>query len=852
MNTELISSEAVDLLSRITGQKLSQRDITPPVIFLAALITVLLGVMFVDGTVTDEEKQSWQNTINRFIPPESNVRQLAQLMSKGVRQNQIYTKFDELITLTAPLSESERLLLVSFGYEMSAADSEMDFREKKYLEAVAKLLEINPEHLAVLEVGFSHKGTVEPAALDEVQSLLDPAQFHELDTVFVKAARDMLTALPAKLEHKSTQKPPAVSYARLQRFQQYRQQLETACKQLAQIIQEGINKSLLPNSLAKEIEKASEKLQSQRFRLAVVGEFSKGKSTLLNALLGEEIQPVRDIPCSGTVTVLKHGAQKRVICRYKDGREEEIPFDQYQEKAVISEEAALGNLSDELALSEIDEIIFEHPALALCTSGVEIVDSPGLNEHPNRTAITQKLLKDTDAMIFLTNASQVLTQGERDLLQDLKILLNGGKADVPAENIFVVVNFWDLLRTEIGRRQVQQRVANIVQGQNPIITAENRVHFISTQKALEAILNVTEDEYLKSFQSFTRSIENFLTIERGSLEIKQSATKLKIWIKSSLEGLHQAEEILDGNLKLSEAEKQKILEQIGEASGCDIRIKLLANEIIEQVFEQANESWNEWIEELGERLANKVERWSSSHNPIFDQQKVIQDYVNRFIRDLKNEINNWGDKELKNKILKPSFEVLEAYIKEELNALKDSLFVLDKDINTDFCKQINFEINGIEGRFGDIFTYISGGLFAGGLGAGLLILLGLGGPIMWAVAGIGAAIAGALGFGIGGIHDQIKLKVFETGCKKFVESTEQITEKIGETIASVFDNQVEAAVQVTEQVISLCESLLEQQEKAHKETLEQREAEKAWIAQKRQELKQVQNSIEAILDQCVG
>ena len=74
-------------------------------------------------------------------------------------------------------------------------------------------------------------------------------------------------------------------------------------------------------------------------------------------------------------------------------------------------------------------------------------------------------------------------------------------------------------------------------------------------------------EYLKSFQSFTQSIEKFLAIERGFLKIKQYTTKFQGLIQASLEGLAQAEEILDGNLELSEAEKQKILEQIGEASG---------------------------------------------------------------------------------------------------------------------------------------------------------------------------------------------------------------------------------------------------------------------------------------------
>jgi uncharacterized tellurite resistance protein B-like protein len=421
MDTALVGSETVELLSHITGQKLSQRDLTPPVIFLTALVTVLLGVMLVDGTVTDEEKQRWQKTINRFIPPAGNARQLTQLLSKGIRQNQVYKKLNELQTLAAPFSESERLLLIGFGYEMSAADGDMDTREKKYLEVIANRLGINSQYLAVLEAGFTHQGTVELASLDEVQSLLDPARFHELDTVFVKAASDMLTALPAKPEHKGTQQHRPSSYEQLKEFQKYRKQLYNLSAQVFQIVQDCNNRDFLSQTLAEEIGKVSQKLQSQRFRVAVVGEFSQGKSTLLNALLGKEIQPVRAIPCSGTVTVLKYGAQKRVICRYKDKRQEEISFEQYQVKAAISEEAALGSLSDELVQSEIEEIIFEHPNLDLCRSGVEIVDSPGLNEHPERTALTQQLLKGTDAVIFLANASRPLTQGERDLMQDLKV-----------------------------------------------------------------------------------------------------------------------------------------------------------------------------------------------------------------------------------------------------------------------------------------------------------------------------------------------------------------------------------------------------------------------------------------------
>jgi hypothetical protein len=216
-------------------------------------------------------------------------------------------------------------------------------------------------------------------------------------------------------------------------------------------------------------------------------------------LLREEIQPVRAIPCSGTVTVLKYGARKRVICLYKDGQEEEIPFEQYQVKAAISEEAAINSFSDELANSNIDEIIFEHPDLNLCSSGVEIVDTPGLNEHPERTALTQKLLKDSDAVIFLTNALKALTWGERQLVEDLRTQLNGGDADAPADNLFILVNFMDLLRRERDRQQVRQLVESFARGRNPVIIGDNRVHYISAQAALDAILEGTEMSIWKVF-----------------------------------------------------------------------------------------------------------------------------------------------------------------------------------------------------------------------------------------------------------------------------------------------------------------------------------------------------------------
>ena len=161
---------------------------------------------------------------------------------------------------------------------------------------------------------------------------------------------------------------------------------------------------------------------------------------------------------------------------------------EYQEKATISEIAALGNMSEELAELEIDKIFFEHPNLELCKSGVEIIDSPGLNKHPDRTAITQKLLEDSDAVIFLTNASCPLNQRERELIQSLKLQLNGNQIDWPADNLFVLVNFIDLVRSKKSRQQIRKRLENFLLGEKSIIVDESRGHLISSEAGLSGNL----------------------------------------------------------------------------------------------------------------------------------------------------------------------------------------------------------------------------------------------------------------------------------------------------------------------------------------------------------------------------
>ncbi|MBD2534845.1 dynamin family protein [Nostoc flagelliforme FACHB-838] len=905
MNTLLIGDRLVDLLSRIMGQKLTQMDTTPPVIFLANLITVLLGVIFADGIVTEEEKQRLLTMLYRFSTPKSDVRRLTHLMIKGIKESQLYSNFNEVLTLINPLTQSERLLVIGFGYEMAAVTGKVNCHEQEYLEVLAKYLDVKPQHLLVLAAAFKPEKHFDQAVLNEVYMLLDPELFQGQNTVFVKepgveegrkqiaqrvvdktegdsnpsclgatkqefnrGLKSLLPLVTVRVQESEfssafsttgcatcllpsnfpekvpllpaqtriTEPRVSVSYEGLKKVQELSKQLDNYCQQIYQIVQACYESNFVPKDLIDEVSTFTKNLQLKQFRLAIVGEFSQGKSTLLNALLGEEIQPTREIPCTATVTILKYGMRKRIVCRYKDGSEEEIQFDEYQQKASISEDAAIGCLSDDLLNSEIEEIIFEHPDLELCSSGVEIIDSPGLNEHPELTVVTQKLLQDIDAAIFITNASRSLTQGERNLLHELRIKLNDGKNYKPANNLFIVGNFMDLVRTEKGYEQVKQRIFNFVQGDNPIITDKNRVHFISGQAALDAILNGYEDEYRKAFDSFTKSLESFLVFECGALKIERAVNKANRLIEKTINTLEKSDYILKSNIEINQTEKQKILEQIGEASGRDVKICMLAVELMDQALEKANISWNEWCEDLTERMVSRSDNWYFKHNPIGNNKKLILEYSQCFIKDLLDEINEWNTNQFNNIILRESLQILEANIKHELNLIQANCQQLGIRLDTSFSKEIELLSRDITSDFMK-FSSIS---IRNALVVKLEQSIGIDfGFIAAFVAKVTAMIAS--NFGLDSVdneefYNSIKMKVLEIGLENFEESIDVVYKKLYENFDAIFDSKVESGNRLIEQAISLYEGLLQQQEKTEQEALIKYNISKNLIVQQCQEL----------------
>lgn len=164
---------------------------------------------------------------------------------------------------------------------------------------------------------------------------------------------------------------------------------------------------------------ASQNLRQGVFRLLVLGDMKRGKSTLLNALLGENLLPSDVNPCTAVLTVLRYGLEKKVTVYFKDGKSpHRLDFKSFKQQYTIDpEEAKRLEEQKKIAFPDVEYAVVEYP-LPLLEKGIEIVDSPGLNDTEARNELSLNYINNCHAILFVLRASQPLTLAERRYLEN--------------------------------------------------------------------------------------------------------------------------------------------------------------------------------------------------------------------------------------------------------------------------------------------------------------------------------------------------------------------------------------------------------------------------------------------------
>lgn len=162
------------------------------------------------------------------------------------------------------------------------------------------------------------------------------------------------------------------------------------------------------------------RLEEGRFHLAVLGQFKRGKSTLLNAFLGEALLPTSVVPLTAIPTFVEYGPEVRIRVRYLDERPaKEFAGKTPEEFAGILEGFVTeeGNPKNRHGVLQVE--IF-HPAPIL-QHGVVLIDTPGIGStFTHNTEATLNFLPQCDAALFVVSADPPLTEVEAEFLKSVR------------------------------------------------------------------------------------------------------------------------------------------------------------------------------------------------------------------------------------------------------------------------------------------------------------------------------------------------------------------------------------------------------------------------------------------------
>jgi len=380
-------------------------------------------------------------------------------------------------------------------------------------------------------------------------------------------------------------------------------------------------------------EELRDKLRTDTFNLVVVGQFKRGKTSLINALLGNPILPVSVVPLTSIVTIITYGEALRVMVHFNDNRAAEISPESIHE--YVTEKGNPKNAKD------VNEVIITYPSSYL-RDGVRLIDTPGVGSiYQHNTDIAYRYLPKSDAALFLLSVDQPISKSEIDFLHDVKEY---------SKKILFLLNKADYL----CEKELEESIEFSKNVLRETMGTEVKLFPVSARLALEGSVSKSDEVFRKSLLPvFKDELNKFLVEEKGNLLIlsaannilrmlSQAKLELELEIKSlsaPLEELKEKLRAFEDKKKETELEKQDfdILlkgETIRLAKALDddlhgfktdlllheetrleemfnqnrsLSLKKLRSMLEEQVIICIKNSFNTWRAEADERIAKSFE-----------------------------------------------------------------------------------------------------------------------------------------------------------------------------------------------------------------------------------------------------
>ncbi len=492
---------------------------------------------------------------------------------------------------------------------------------------------------------------------------------------------------------------------------------------------------------AKSISDTVEKNAKERFEVAIVGEFKRGKSTLINALLGQEVLPADVLPATATLNRVTYSTEPYVMVEFKDGRTEKVDIEHLADYVT-----KLSYESEKMAEKVREATVYYDTEF--CKNHVDIIDTPGLNDDEQMTSVTLSILPEIDAAVFVISANSPFSQFEKDFLEKKMLTSDLGRI------IFAVNCFGTFSKEDEDRivETIEKRICSYVMEKAKLVMGENSKEFdvykrkigkpkvigVYAKKALMAKENGDEEMLAESnFPKFESVLESMLTTERGSISLQILANKI---ISSGSEVLNSI--VLRENALMMENDEFMEKYQLAIEEIEDIRTKkrqefVKINESANRVFENLQPILDEYWVQIEETAMQVIDDYQMSADDLKrDKMKVVNE---RLTDKIKENIENKAQlicEQIQNEInVGLSDEAV------RLQTFEDEFFASVNRIQEMFRVNSNLTRNGgaADTVIGSVIGSVGiGGLFIGFREAGIkgALLGGLTGLTAWVATSV--------------------------------------------------------------------------------------------------------------------
>ncbi len=397
------------------------------------------------------------------------------------------------------------------------------------------------------------------------------------------------------------------------------------------------------------LHKLETRVQADSFKVLVLGEFKRGKSTFINAMLGAEVLPAYAKPCTAIINEVKWGDPKRALLHYTNSTDngvkpaKEIPIDKIEEYVVIKDNVG------EIKENPYEKLELFWP-LDICKDGVEIIDSPGLNEHEIRQKVTMNYLSTVDAVLFVLSCEVLCSQSELSFIDNNLISMGH-------EDIFFICNRINQIRAKERESIKEHAFSNLAPRTK---RRKESIFFIDALGALEGRLEPDKsDEQQRLNQSGVPELEvelaTFLTNQKGRLKILQPAKEVKgairearriipereTLLRTDIKTLEERYEAAQEPLRLLELERQQIITRV---SNFIADTKPSVHQKSQQLYQKLAETKiTEWMTEYEIKEPVKFLKFEWVTSQI---EKVVEEVKNYLAQRIETEFATWQSSEL--------------------------------------------------------------------------------------------------------------------------------------------------------------------------------------------------------------